>query len=235
MRPLSLPCYYAATAWGWHFELFVAGSLLWGLAMYLVITLTARRGGRWAIASATGVWLASAIPLALLALLLEQRSIRNLMDPIHGSWALVWLDPLVLPALVVCCGLAWPRIPGICRWRSRRWLVACGAIGLAAGWAFHAHAAGAYTTLQDHSPTNMFHDLGAYFALFGASLYLVIPVLANRRAVGMRLWLIVAGLATVALLLLVHEAIWHLPPGVYHLDADWAHWGRAFSCVDGDG
>ncbi len=235
MRPLSLPCFHAATAWGWHFWLFVAGSLVWGLAMYLLITLCARRGG-WATAVAiAGVYLASAIPLAALALFVEQRSIRSLMNPIHGSVALVWLDPVILPILVGVCSFAWGHLPATSRWRQPWWLVLSGLVGVVGAVLFHAHAAGAYDLFQDHSPTNLFHDIAAYFALLAAGVYLTLPVLANPESVGLRLWWLAVILVAIAICLLWLEAVYHLAPGVYHADADWAHWGRAFSCMDADG
>jgi hypothetical protein len=235
MRPLSLPCFHAATAWGWHFWLFTGASIAWGLAMYLFITLTARRGGKWLLLSVVGVWLTSAIPLAALAWFMEQRSIRALMNPIHGSWALVWLDPVILPILVVVSGLAWRRIRTTSPWRSPLWLVACGILGFIGAWLFHRHASSAYDVFQNNSPTNIYHDLAAYVALLGAGLYLVIPVLASPGSVSPRLYMATAILTVVALFLLWHEAAYHLAPSVYHAETDWAHWGRAFSCTDADG
>lgn len=235
---------YPVDAGGWHYW-WVAWPvcLVWGAAMYLLITESARQtkryGWQW-IGSVAGVYLASAIPLAFFTTQVEYRSLKPLLGW-HGSLALQVLDPVILPVLYGLAACFWQEIPehepghggAPVFWRTRWWQFWSAAIGLGLALAFHWFDAAHYSIFEFHSWSKTFHDLSAYFALMGAGIFLVVPVLAYFGP-SQGIWWIVLGLVLIVVALLVHEAAFPLPPSVYHPCAEWGqYWGRVIACPPG--
>jgi hypothetical protein len=90
--------------------------LLYGVLIFTLITRSALQG-RWLFAMIF-VWLASAVPLAVLATFVEQRTLRPL---VFNSWALTFGDPFILPALFALLALAWKRLTDEDVWYRRKW------------------------------------------------------------------------------------------------------------------
>jgi hypothetical protein len=205
--------------------------LLYGALVFTLITHSALRG-RWLLAM-VGVWLASAIPLALLATLVEQRSLRPL---IGGSWALTFGDPMVLPALFALAALAWRRLTDLNVWYRRTWhgvsiwLVASIILGCALAAYFHHTQALVYDVLRYNSLTKLLHDFVSYPVLWSAGIFLVVPVLLNPRKVGKWLWVLVLLMVLLMVAVLAHETLYPLSTALYHPQADLAEWGRALTC-----
>jgi hypothetical protein len=227
----ALPCYPDASAWGTAYWISVVGCWVLGFGLYLGISQTTRRGKWWVLVGVVQVWAAIAF-LALLALLVERRSVAALYNPLHGSFALVYLDPYLLPALIAWCGLSWPLFRHRRRWHGPAWFWICAIIGIAAAYGFHESALSAYNVFQAHSPTNLWHDFTIYFGLTGSCFYLALPVLCNPRAVKWWRWFVTWALIVGVLVLLWHEWRYHLPGTTYHAQVAWNHAARAFSCPE---
>jgi hypothetical protein len=219
--------------------------------MYILMTEGGRQS-RWAgrhggpgnhtwIQTVVGVYLASAIPLAIVTTWVEHRSLRPLLGW-HGSLALWLLDPVILPTLYGQCAWAWQDLPKwtpgherrLIAWRTRTWQIACGVLGFVVAVAFHIHDASQYSVYQLHSWSKSIHDFAAYFALFGAGVFLVVPVLFGPR-IRPEVRVFAAVLVIIAGVLLWHEAAYPLPTYVYHPFTEWGrYWGRVFSpCPSG--
>jgi len=216
---------------GPHRTALVLAMLLYGALVFTLITRSALRG-RWLL-TMIGVWLASAIPLALLATFVEQRSLRPL---IGGSWALTFGDPMVLPALFALAALAWRRLTDTNAWYRRTWhgvsiwLVVSIVIGCALAAYFHHTQALVYDVLRFNSLTKLLHDFVSYPVLWSAGIFLVVPVLLNRRKVGNWLWWLVLLMVILMAVVLWHETAFPLSVALYHPQADLAEWGRALTC-----
>jgi len=242
-------CDYTPDAGGWHFYAAWGLALVWGTLIFLLIT-EAGRESSWAgphggsgltwIWAVVGVYLASAIPLAFITIVVEHRSLSPLLGW-HGSLALELLDPAVLPAMYGLCAWAWQDLPQwapgheghLIAWRTRTWQGFCAIVGLGGAFTFHWHDAAHYSIYQLHSWSKLFHDFAAYYALLGAGVFLVVPVLfgANIRP-GVRV--MVTSLLIVAGIILWHEAAYPLPANVYHPYEEWGqYWGRVIFCPSG--
>lgn len=171
-----------------------------GLVVYLVILwrIVVFRGDEPLTMMLTA-WLASPLPLLFLRFVLEDGTPAVSFDLSTQSWALLLGDVFFLPAAMATVAYGQQFVPAESMFRSWQWLVVCVAAGLAAGFAFHfLMEVKAYTDAgwaeALMAPTKLFHDFVSYPFLFGALLYLGIPVLAHQFW-----WIGAAGLAGVLL------------------------------------
>ncbi len=165
----------------------------YGVLVFSSLTFTIRRGSvSGAVLSA---WLASPIPMAIVATWPEHRAVTEVFNPAIGSWAFIFGDLVFLPFAAGMLALGWRHLDQVQRhwYTSWQWLALSALLGLAAGFVFHYLDAPNYDPLAFSSPTKLLHDFVAYPVLFGGLWAAFWPVIryGKSRKFG---WLALVGL-----------------------------------------
>lgn len=130
--------------------------------------------------SAAWILLASPAPLYLVAITIEDRSLK-LSEFSIQSWSFLFGDIMVLPVMAAMLAKAWQHLPWQAGlqvwWQSRLWWVFCLVIGTSAGIVFHIMERTNYDPLAWNSPSKLIHDFCAYTVLAGGLLFGLIPAL----------------------------------------------------------
>jgi hypothetical protein len=233
------------THYGDHRTILVGLTLLWSSSIFALIIGSATNGIPWrpsarptrrrtivlVVMAVTGTYLASVLPLYVIATAWEHRPhsvMMRLMNPVHGSLALLFGDGLVLPILIGVCTLAWTRLPQFGWFRRIWWPALSILIGALAGAWFHHSVAGAYNAYRYNSLSNIYHDIGAFWVLTASVFFLSLPVIFGKN-VGWLRWIVIA-LMLIMGYLLWHEATYPLPAWVYHPMANMTDWDRVIHC-----
>lgn len=162
---------------------FLAGVAIYAAFDFLLLVYCVRNGS--VLGAVIAALLASTIPIALLASLMEHRSLIQIVAHYQDqSFAFLFGDLIFLPFAAAMAALAWRQIPNE-GWRvSWQWTLASALIGLAAGLTFRylmdkpnyatADAMGSF-----EAPTKLLHDFCAYPVLFGGLVCVGIPLFIN--------------------------------------------------------
>lgn len=201
--------------------LYIGIVVVYAIAVYFMATRSIR-AGKWAQA-ALCCWLASPVPMLFVAVVMERREIRQLLDPSVQSWAFLFGDTLFLPFAVAMLALAWRRLPRTegTSWylTKRRWATTL-MWGFAAGIIAHIREDMFYSDLALNSPTKLLHDICAYAVLVGAVIYGLWPAL-SVKASRQRALVALCGVLLWFGAVYVDNAVRHLDGRNLHIEYDW--------------
>lgn len=146
----------AASSAAVHKNIFRGVITLYALAIFGMLVGSIRAGNPMVVIIVC--LCASVLPMLLLALAMERRSLAGIADPARQSWAFLFGDTLFLPFMAAMLALGWRRLDQMgAHWYNAWWWVGLSALaGLVVGIAFHAMERANFESMAFNSPTKLF-------------------------------------------------------------------------------
>jgi hypothetical protein len=203
---------------------FLVVSVLIGMCLYAMVVIAFINGNPWVAAGA--IWLASPIPMLILAVLEPARGktvlarLQDAADIHHGSLAFLLGDVVFLPIMAAVIAVGWRKV-NLNGWAvSGWWILSALAFGVIAGLVFHHFESAVFSDAALNSPTKLWHDLVTYPVLFGGLTFGFVPMFAQASPAR---WIVASAMLVLWVLAGVSDGTWHkLVPTNLHKPYIWS-------------